>query len=214
MFTLPSRRDSFKVIIPDEFLLPEIVEKYSPIIQRARGYVCRPIDFINETIQKVQVFGFSNAAFEQNQPTGGRPLRRMDRLEENNRLTGGAVFNYRNVVSPIALTDKTLNIEFRHTLGYLNYLMMMENFIYLYCKDTPSNRLLTHINIDLFNQKGEIYAQLVLMDPVINSMDMLDFDYTQPIAQSGTFKVEFKYSNFDYVFITEEDSINSIATVN
>jgi hypothetical protein len=47
------------------------------------------------------------------------------------------------------------------------------------------------------------------MDPIINGMDMLDFDYTQPIAQSGTFKVEFKYSNFDYQFITQKDEKSS-----
>ena len=35
---------------------------------------------------------------------------------------------------------------------------------------------------------------------------MLDFDYTQPIAQAGTFKIEFKYSNFDYQFIEIEDN--------
>ena len=38
-------------------------------------------------------------------------------------------------------------------------------------------------------------------------MDMLDLDMSQPIAQSQTFKIEFKYSNFDFEFIeiTPED---------
>ena len=30
---------------------------------------------------------------------------------------------------------------------------------------------------------------------------MLEFDYTQPVAQSQTFNIEFKYSNFDFEFI-------------
>jgi hypothetical protein len=66
-----------------------------------------------------------------------------------------------------------------------------------------------NIDIDIFNERGEVYAKIVLMDPIINGMDMLDFDYTQPIAQSGTFKVEFKYSNFDYQFITQKDEKSS-----
>ena len=33
-------------------------------------------------------------------------------------------------------------------------------------------------------------------------MDMLSLDYTQPVAQSQSFKVEFKYSNFDFEFIS------------
>ena len=36
---------------------------------------------------------------------------------------------------------------------------------------------------------------------------MLDFDYTQPIANSQTFKVEFKYSNinFDFIEVKEDE---------
>ena len=56
-------------------------------------------------------------------------------------------------------------------------------------------------NIDLLNEIGEIYARIVLYYPMINSMDMLEFDYTQPIAQSQTFNIEFKYSDFDFEFI-------------
>ena len=63
-----------------------------------------------------------------------------------------------------------------------------------------------NINLDWFNQNGEVYAKIVFQEPIINGMDMLDFDYTQPVAQSGTFKVEIKYGNFDYQFITETES--------
>ena len=41
-------------------------------------------------------------------------------------------------------------------------------------------------NVDLLNERGEIYSRIVLYYPMINSMDMLEFDYTQPIAQSQT----------------------------
>ena len=43
--------------------------------------------------------------------------------------------------------------------------------------------------------------RIKLMHPLINAMDMLSFDYTQPVAQSQTFKVEFKYSDFDFEFL-------------
>ena len=99
MFTLPRRRDGFRLLLPDEFILPEINEKYTPILQKTRGYIVKPIDFINETIQKVQVFGFNNAAFEQQQPTSGRPIRVKWREEENAMLTGGSTFQYRNPIS-------------------------------------------------------------------------------------------------------------------
>lgn len=215
MFTIQSRKDGFKLTLPDNFLVPEVIEKYTPILREKKGYVVRPIDFLNETIQRIDVFGFTDASWEQSQPTSGNPVRNPYRIDQNNRLTGGSTFQYRNFKSPIALTDRTLNIEFRHTLGYLNYVMIMENFIYLYCKDTPSNKLFDNINIELMNHRGELYSKIVLMDPVINSMDMLSFDYTQPVAQSGTFKVEFKYSNFDYVIDTNfYNNDNSLLNIN
>ena len=97
-----------------------------------------------------------------------------------------------------------MNIEFRHTLGYVNYMMMLENFLYLYTRDTRSDKLFEFIDVEIVNQIGETYAKLRLENPIINAMDMLSFDYSQPVAQSGTFKVEFKYSNFEYQFISEE----------
>ena len=43
---------------------------------------------------------------------------------------------------------------------------------------------------------------------------MLDFNYTQPTAQSDNFKVEFKYSNFDFQFITDSEETIDTSTVN
>ena len=62
------------------------------------------------------------------------------------------------------------------------------------------------MSIDLMNEKGSIYAKIVLQHPLINGIDMLSFDYTQPIAQSQTFQVVFKYSNFDYQFVQQLES--------
>jgi hypothetical protein len=49
-------------------------------------------------------------------------------------------------------------------------------------------------------------------------MDMLQFNFAQPVAQSSSFKVEFKYNNLDYQFIEIEPTINNnpenIATTN
>ena len=113
---------------------------------------------------------------------------------------------YRSETTPIALVDKTLNIEFRHTLGYLNYMMLFENFWYQYTRDRKYSELTRQFNIDILDELGSIYSRIVLYDPLVNGMDMLDFDYTQPIAQSQTFKMEFKYSNFDYQFIEVQDA--------
>lgn len=207
MMSLKSRTDGFRLLLPKEFIVPEIQEKYTRVIQSKTGYFTEPIEFLNETIQGINVLGFNQGTFQQAQPNYGRkPLIDPRRQKQNEFAYPASEFSYRSQVSPIELIDKTINIIFRHTLGFLNYFLLFENFFYLYTRDTDSDKLIPNINIDIFNEKGSIYSRIVLMDPVINGIDMLNLNYTAPVAQSQTFNMEIKYSNFDFQFLEFEDT--------
>lgn len=202
MLALRGRQDNFRLILPKDFLCKEIEEKYSNVLKEKHGVFKSPIDFLNETIQRVEVLGFTDATIQQQQSSRGEPLIKPDRIKQNNFMYPSTDYNYRSEVSPIALTDRTINIEFRHTLGFLNYFMVYENFWYMFSRDRTYKELFNRINVDILNELGSIYCRIVLFDPLMNAMDMLSLDYTQPVAQSQSFKVEFKYSNFDFEFIT------------
>jgi len=124
----------------------------------------------------------------------------MNRQRQNEFLYPATEETYRSENSPISLTDKTFNIRFRHTLGYLNYFIIFENFWYMYSRDMKYSDMMHDIYIDIFNEIGEIYCKIHLIDPIINSMDMLSFNFTQPVAASESFQVEFKYSDFEFDF--------------
>ena len=209
MFGLKGRQDGFRLLLPKEFLVPEVEEKYAGILKEKLGYFDSPIDFLNETIQKVNVLGFQDGTMTQEQPVkGADPTMKQNRIKQNQFQYAGSQFNYRSGVPPIQLTDKTFNITFRHTLGYLNYFMLFENFWYQFSRDMNYDDLPQRFTIDLFNELGSIYSRVSLFYPMINSMDMLEFDYTQPVAQSQTFNIEFKYSNFDFEFISIDELSN------
>ena len=215
MFGLKGRQDGFRLLLPKEFLVPEVEEKYAGILKEKIGYFDSPIDFLNETIQKVNVLGFQDGTMIQEQPVkGAEPTIKQNRIKQNQFQYAGSQFNYRSGVPPIQLTDKTFNITFRHTLGYLNYFMLFENFWYQFSRDMNYEDLPQKFTIDLFNELGSIYSRVSLFYPMINSMDMLEFDYTQPVAQSQTFTIEFKYSNFDFEFISIDDSSNKFDDIN
>lgn len=203
MFSLPSKRDGFRLLLPDEFIPDEIQEKYTKILAESHSFIIKPIEFLNETIQKVEVLGFNSGTVPQQQTSHGLPTRTPSRVNQNWMQGGASDVNYRNVASPAALIDHTLNVDFRHTLGYVNYFLLLESFYYQYARDTDNlNKNLDYsFNVDLLNENGCIYSRIVLDHPVIDGMDMLQFDYTQPLAQSSTFRCIFKYSNFDYQFI-------------
>lgn len=214
MFTLKGRQDGFRLLLPKEFIVPEIEEKYTKIIRNKLSFYNTPIDFINETIKSVEVLGFNNATFQGNQISTGDPMLNQDRVNENNFSYPESEYHYRSAASPIGLIDRTINIKFRHTLGFLNYFLLFENFWYQYTRDRKSQFFNNYnFNIDIFNEKGVIYSKIVLVNPIINSMDMLSLDFTQPIAQSQEFQIEFKYQNFDFQFIEFKDNKKSIVDV-
>lgn len=204
MFTLRGRKDQFRLLFPKEFICDEIVEKYTKVLQDKHSFIVTPIDFLNETIQSVQVLGFNEGVVQQLQ-TGRGTHTINNRPVENNFLHTATDYNYRSEVNPIALIDKTLNVTFRHTLGFVNYFLIFENFFYQYMRDTEYKKLVPALYIDILDDIGNIYSRIELQDPIISGIDMLDFNYTQPTAQSDTFKVEFKYSNFDFQFITDDE---------
>ena len=204
MFTLKGRQDAFKLTLPNDFICEEINEKYTEIIKAQKSFLYKPIDFLNETIQSVQILGFNEGTFQQQQPGSGFPVIHKERKEENRFPHTASEYSYRSEKNPIELIDKTLNVYFRHTLGFVNYFLIFENFFWQYTRDRKYDELTNQFTIDIFNNIGEVYSRLIIMDPIVNGIDMLDFNYNMPVAQSQTFKVEFKYSNLDYQFINTE----------
>lgn len=214
MFTLKGRQDAFRIILPKEFICEEIEEKYAQILRSKNSFYHKPIDFLNETIQSVQVFGFQNATFQQLQSSKGKPLIDSNRRKENDFNYPTSEYSYRAADSPVNLIDKTINIVFRHTLGYLNYFLLFENFFYQYSRDRFYDELVPRISVDIFNERGSVYSRILLDYPLLQSMDMLDFNYSNPVAQSQTFTTVFKYSNFDFQFIDIEDPKSKKSEVN
>ena len=207
MLSLKGRQDMYRLILPDELIPEEINEKYTKILRDKKSFIYKPIDLLNETIQKIQVLGFNHGTIVQEQVMTGRSVLHPNdpAYEPQNAFQyGHSDYNYRTAANPVALIDKTFNIDFRHTLGYLNYFILFESFFYQTMRDMNYKNLPKQMNVDIYNEGGEIYSRIVLFDPLIDGIDMLDLDFSQPVANSQTFRVIFKYSNVDFQFL--EDS--------
>ena len=63
---------------------------------------------------------------QQQETQGKRALVNRDLDEQAQFAHSASEYVYRSQLSPIALVDKTLNITFRHTLGFLNYFLLFE----------------------------------------------------------------------------------------
>ena len=201
MLSLNNRKDGYRFLLPDEFIPEEINEKYAKVLKERRSFFTKPIDFLNETIQGIQVFGIQDAVYLQDQPGYGNFARTGDRIKQNKFAHSSSEYVYRSEKNPLVLVDKTLNVTFRQTLGYLNYFLIFESFFWQYARDEKYDLLPKEFFIDILNNKGAIYSRIVLESPIIQGMDMLDLNFTSPTSQSEEFKVVFKYSNFDFQFL-------------
>ena len=212
MLSLKSRQDMYRLILPDELIPEEINKKYTKILTDRRSFIYKPIDLLNETIQKIQVLGFNNGTVAQQQVMTGRSVMHPNdpAYEPQNAFQYAHTdYNYRTAANPVSLVDKTFNIDFRHTLGYLNYFILFESFFYQNMRDMNYKNLPKQMNVDIYNEGGEIYSRIVLFDPLIDGIDMLDLDFSQPVANSQTFRVIFKYSNIDFQFL-EDNSVTKL----
>jgi hypothetical protein len=205
MFNAKSRQDKFRLILPNDFIVDEINNKYAKILKNQHSYIYKPIDYINESIQKIQILGFNEATTVQQQHgIGGSVYGNDNRIMQNAFLHTGSDFVYRSENNPLQLIDKTFNVTFKHNVGFLNYFILFENFWYTYSRDTEYIDIPREFTIDILNYDGSVYARIVLEHVLLHGMDMLDLDYSQPIANSQTFNVVFKYSNIRFEFITDE----------
>lgn len=204
MFTLKGRQDNFRCTLPKEFIPQEIEEKYAKIITNAKSFVSTPIDFLNETIQGVDILGFTQAAAIQQQHGIGTMATSPSTIDNNLFLHGASDVAYRSEMNPLNLIDKTLRITFRHVLGFTNYFMLLESFWIMYRRDTYYKDMPGYISIDLFDEIGSKISRIVVYNPIIDGIDMLSLNYTNPVAASQTFNMELKYSNIAFEFINQE----------
>ena len=173
MFTLKGRQDGFRLLLPKDFIPKPVEEKYSKILQESRSFIVKPIDFLNETIQKVQLLGFNNASMVQVQTRRGDVPIGSNRIQQNRFMHAGTDTIYRSPANPESLIDKTVNITFRHTLGYLNYFILFESFLYFYSRDARSKDLPKMFQVELLNGKGSVYARINIKDNIKDGTEIL-----------------------------------------
>ena len=63
MLSLSPRYDLFKFELPKTFLPKEVTEKYQKLLA-ATGVVSKPIDYLNESIQGINIPGISDLTID------------------------------------------------------------------------------------------------------------------------------------------------------
>lgn len=195
MLSLSPRYDLFKFNFPKDFLPEEIMTKYNKILSKNAGVIINAIDYLNESIQGVNIPGISDILTTQVQHSSNPIERSKNRInvEPSHEIT------YKSSTNPLSNIDTEFKVTFRLNQGLYNYFMLYETIFHHICKhiDKESEPVLY---VEILDDEGVSIAKVKFIDVHINGIDGLEFNYNKIERDSGTFDVSFKFNNIDFDF--------------
>ena len=151
------------------------------------------------SIQRIQVLGFNEATIEQLQTGRGTYTENPNRIAQNKFLHTTSQVNYRSETNPINLIDKTLNVEFRHTLGFVNYFMAIDLFNHYYSFENKATHLPCSFDINITDSESTIVSTLHFEDVLLTSVSGLEFNFSSNTVDYKTFELTFAYNIFEII---------------
>lgn len=109
MLSLSPRFDLFHFELPKDFLPAEILDKYNNILYRNQGVITNCVDYLNESIQSVNIPGISDITVTQQQHESNRIIRANNRInvEPNHEMT------WTDPGNPLSKINKEFKVTFR-----------------------------------------------------------------------------------------------------
>ena len=204
MLSLSPRYDLFRFALPKDFLPVEVEEKYSMLIRSNQAVITTPIDYLNESIQGVNFPGISDIIVQQQQHSTNSIERKAGRINVEPKREQ----IYHTPANPLDKIEQSFKVTFRMNQGLYNYFMLYETIFYQICKPNVKKHEPV-LFIELLNEYGEVTAKIIFKDVLIDGIDGLEFNYNKLERETGTFDVNFKFSNIDFEFTQAQlDQIN------
>ena len=175
---LNARDNLFSFNFPKTFMPKEISDKYKPYLNRIPGNVIeQPLEFINYTIQSVNLPGMGYDAVEQDQKPGRK-------------------IQFRSTLPTQELFQKELTVTFQLVDGYINYWMMLEILNHYYKFDTREP-FLDDMNIRMLDSEGQSIVTARLIRPIFKNISELSMSFASNVADFTTFDISIGYNELE-----------------
>jgi|TARA_B110000908_G_scaffold165314_1_gene214584 hypothetical protein len=175
---LNSRNNAFDFRFPRGFIPKEVAEKYKKYLNKVPGgLLSEPVDFVNYSIQGINIPGVS---FE--------PLSQEDN-DGSKRYHRGAI--------PI---QNVVNREFTVTMqlldGFINYWIMMDTLLWYYARSTKQ-AYTEPLSLRILDSEGASVAYMEFTDCIMNSINELSLNFAENVSSFNTFEVTFFYNKLN-----------------
>lgn len=202
--SLSPRYDLIRFSIPKTFLPPTIEEKYTRMLNKDAVTMTTAIDYLNESIQGINIPGLSDLTEQQQQHgTNGIEVSDSGQFRRIN-VEGSHEINYLTISNPLEKMDKEFKVTFRSNQGLINYFMLYETAFHYACKEYEWE-CEPVMYIELLNEDGTVFSKVKFIDVFMNGIDGIEFNYSKIEREANTFDVTFKFNNIDFEFFVNED---------
>jgi hypothetical protein len=190
---LSSQGSQFVFNLPSDFLKPEILATYTPILEKNWVQYENVIDYINSTIKSVNFPGIS---FDMPKQITMRGKERQFKPAKN--------------VQDITTTHD-LTITLRSVDSDLNYWLMFD-IITKHYLDTE-NAFLNPFTITCVDIHRDAIYVIRFYEIILKGMSENTFNYSQQKVQSKDFTLNFHFNFYDIEFLLNKSKVLELGTV-
>lgn len=175
---LNSRDNLFQFGFPLTFIPKVVADKYRKYLNRIPGNLIEePLDFINYTIQSINLPGMGYDPIQQAQYPGRQIL-------------------FRNSLPVQELFQKELTVTFQLVDGYINYWILLDTLSYYYSFETEKPYT-DDLNLRILDSEGNALVTATLKKPLIKSLGDLSMSFASNVAEFKTFDLSIAYNEFE-----------------
>jgi hypothetical protein len=189
---LSSQSSQFVFNLPPDFIPSEIIQSYSPILEKNWIQYENVIDYLNSTIKSVSFPGLS---FE-------TPMQHLIRGKER-------MYKPAKNVQDIGGHDAT--ITFASVDADINYWIIFDILIKHYL-DTD-NLYLKPFTITAVDIHRDGIYKIAFREIILKSLSENDFNYSQQKVSSKEFNMVFHYNFFDIEFLLDRSKVLELGVV-
>lgn len=193
---LSSQSSQFIFNLPSDFLQQEIINTYTPILEKNWVQYENVVDYLNSTIKSINFPGIS---FDGPQQTLVRGKKRMYKPATN--------------VQDIVSTHE-LNVTFRSVDSDLNYWLMFD-IVTKHYLDVSSDQ---HIFLNPFTitcvdiHRDAIYV-ISFSEIILKNLSDNTFDYSHQKVQAKEFTMTFHFNFYDIEFILNKSKVLELGSL-
>jgi len=190
---LSSQNSQFVFNLPSDFLKQEIINTYTPILEKNWVQYENVIDYLNSTIKSVNFPGINFEGPKQIYPRGKERYFKPAK-------------NVQDII-----TTRDLAVTFRSVDSDLNYWLMFDIITKHYLD--VENLYLEPFTITCVDIHRDAVYRITFHQIILKSLSDKTFDYSQQKVNEQTFTMNFSFNFYDIEFLLSNTKVLELGSV-